>query len=213
MKLVSWDISARVSTWCWSGISSKGTENRDGGKLYSFYVMFFASVKSMKQLSAVRGHMHHSKGVFAVTLKSEFHLEGESVVWLHSNATIVVLNVLSHTSFPALALNTFWSSSEIISIFRRWECPNFTNAKKKNYTNCEETVHWEFEKQIALEYSLELNIYLDTKLYSFLYLSFQSSTENAKIIIQSCKLGAVYSGTFIKILACMLKKPLAMYGQ
>lgn len=41
---------------------------------------FFASVKSMKQLSAVRGHMDHSKGVFAVTLKSEFHLEGESVV-------------------------------------------------------------------------------------------------------------------------------------
>lgn len=88
--------------------------------------------------------------------------------------------------------------------------PQFHKCKKKKIT---QTVHWEFEKQIALEYSLELNTYLDTKLYSFLYLSFQSSTENAKIIIQSCKPGAVYSGMFIKILACTLKNLLLRYGQ
>lgn len=49
--------------------------NKDGGKLPSFCSMFFASVKSIQHLSAVRGHMHNHRGVFAINLLFEFHLE------------------------------------------------------------------------------------------------------------------------------------------
>ena len=55
-------------------IPSKGTENRDGGKLYSFFGIFFFFLhqsKSIKQLSAVRGRVHQNKGGFARTFLSE----------------------------------------------------------------------------------------------------------------------------------------------
>lgn len=122
--------SASGSSWCWLCVSSTGKENKDGGKLHSFRGMFFASIKSIQHLSAVRGHVHNRQGVFAINLLFEFHLEWESVVWPHNNATFVELSS-SHSFFSSFSLE--W----VLIIFRnnihfsKVRMPQFHKWKEK----------------------------------------------------------------------------------